>query len=79
MYKKLVNPHEDEVTELLQEGYTLHSTNAVPKTFNELYINEVWVIYHFIKYPKYELPTYPNIFYCSSKDSNYTKDSWYKS
>lgn len=49
MYKKLTNPKEEEVSELLKEGYTLHS---VTTESIGVYSN---LIYHFVKYHYYNI------------------------
>jgi hypothetical protein len=43
MYKRLVDPTEEQVSEVLKEGYILHSVSVVKRS-------EAHLIYHFVKY-----------------------------
>jgi hypothetical protein len=43
MYKKLIDPKEEQVNEILQQGYELHSVSVVRR-------GETHLWYHFIKH-----------------------------
>lgn len=46
MYRKLINPIEEEVSELLKEGYNLHSVTPIKKPYTQTHSD---LVYHFIK------------------------------
>jgi hypothetical protein len=46
MYKKYVNPTEKEVSELLQQGYTLHSITPIMECHHQY---NYTLIYHFTR------------------------------
>jgi hypothetical protein len=67
-YKKLIDPKEEQVNEILQQGYELHSVSVVKR-------GETHLWYHFIKPKQY----YVNVDYandsavdCSPKPYGYS-------
>lgn len=70
MYKKLIEPTEEEVNELLKQGYTLHSVTHIIAN-NSYYTNKL--VYHFIKYVVDNPINYDVNFFSADAEYN-TKD-----
>lgn len=71
MYKKIIDPEESYVSDLLKEGYSLHS--VTPKVVMVMGTQRTDLVYHFIK--EVELPTLNGlVFGTKIKDNTITED-----